>query len=156
MIKVNLFAVGKVKEEYFAKGIGEYSKRLGKFCDFRIVEIKEEALKGETDSEIARALRAEGANIKRAIKGEYYVFSPDGAETTSEGFSELISSVIDEGKEVNFVIGSSYGLSDEVRSGAKGRISFSKMTFPHTLFRLCACEQIYRAFTIITGATYHK
>ena len=156
MIKVNLYAVGKVKEEYFAKGIEEYAKRLKRYCEFRVTEIKEEPIKSDGRADVLRALACEGESVVRAIKGEYYVFAPEGEEMTSEEFSRFVSSKIDEGKDINLVIGSSFGLSEAVKAGAKGKISFSKMTFPHTLFRLIACEQIYRAFTIIGGATYHK
>ena len=156
MIKVNLIAVGKVKEEYFSKGIEEYAKRLRKYCDFKIIEIKEESLKTESPSEIADALEAEGKNILKVIKGEFFVFAIEGKKLSSEAFAETINGRITKGGEINFVIGSSHGLSDTVKNAAAGKISFSDMTLPHTLFRLVCCEQIYRAFTIIGGAAYHK
>lgn len=156
MIKVNLYAFGKIKEDFFLSGEEEYAKRLKKFCEFNVFEIKDQPLKSESDAEIDRALEREADAFFRAIKGEYYAFAVEGKSVTSEKFAEIVSSQIDCGKDVNFVIGSSYGLSPRVKSGAKGLISFSAATFPHTLFRLIACEQIYRAFTIISGATYHK
>ena len=156
MIKVNLIAVGKVKESYFSLGIEEYAKRLKKYCEFNISELKEENLRGESPSEIARALDSEAESILKAVGGEYYVFAIEGKELSSEEFSEFIDKKIKEGKEINFVIGSSHGLSKKVKDGALGKISFSKMTLPHTLFRLVCCEQIYRAFSIIGGAAYHK
>ena len=156
MIKVNLYAVGKVKEDYFAKGIAEYLKRLKKYCDFNIIEIKEQPLKSESESEKERALLSEGEGIIRAVKGEYYVFAIEGEKFSSEDLAEFISKKIDRGSDLNFVIGSSHGLSNTVKKGAKGAVSLSLATFPHTLFRLMACEQIYRAFTILNGATYHK
>ena len=156
MIKINLIAVGRVKEGYFSQGIDEYAKRLKKYCDFKITEIKEENLRSESPAEIARALEGEGAEIMKAAGGEFYVFAIEGKQFSSEEFAKFISDKIDEGKEIRLVIGSSHGLSNEVKKAAAGKISFSKMTLPHTLFRLVCCEQIYRAFTIIGGATYHK
>lgn len=156
MIKVNLIAVGKVKESYFSQGVSEYEKRLKRYCEFKIVEIKEEPLKGESPAEIERALSAEGDNILKAAGNEFFVFAIEGRQLTSEEFADLISDGIKRGKELNFVIGSSHGLSDRVKNAAAGKISFSKMTLPHTLFRLVCSEQIYRAFSIIGGAAYHK
>ena len=156
MIKVNLTVVGKVRESYIADGIEEYKKRLKKYCEFTITEIKEEDLASESEAEIKRALKAEGSAILKKVKGEYYVFAIEGKSLSSEKFAEFFSTRINEGKEIELVIGSSYGLDDAVKNGAKGRISLSEATFPHALFRLIACEQIYRAFTIINGSAYHK
>lgn len=156
MIKVNLIAVGKVKEEYFSKGIEEYRKRLKKYCEFNIIEVREENLRGESPAEIERALKAEGENILKVAIGEYHVFAIEGERLSSEKFAKFISEKVDEGKEINFIIGSSHGLSEFVKKGASKKISFSEMTLPHTLFRLVCCEQIYRAFSIISGASYHK
>ena len=156
MIKVNLIAVGKVKENYFLQGVEEYSKRLKKYCDFKIVEIREEPLINESPSEIARALEEEGKNILRAAGADYYVFAIEGKQYSSEEFADLIEEGIRRGRELNFVTGSSHGLSSAVKNAAAGKISFSKMTLPHTLFRLVCTEQIYRAFSIIGGAAYHK
>ena len=156
MIKVNLITVGKIREKFINDGISEYSKRLKKYCEFNIIEIKEETLGKESPSEIGDALIREGDAIIKAIRGDYYVFAIEGKEYGSPEFAKLISNSVDKGGEINFVIGSSYGVVERVKSGAKGKISFSRFTLPHALFRLCACEQVYRAFTIIAGAMYHK
>ena len=156
MIKVNLIAVGKVKESYFSQGIEEYAKRLKRYCAFNIVELKEEDLKSESPADISRALEAEANEILKAAGGCYFVFAVEGRQFSSEEFADLIGEKINDGKELTFVIGSSHGLSLRVKERSEGRISFSKMTLPHTLFRLVCCEQIYRAFSIIKGAAYHK
>lgn len=156
MIRVNLVAVGRVKEEYFLKGIEEYGKRLKKYCSFSVIEIKESRLGFESASETENALKEEGEAILRAVRGEYYAFAIEGKMTSSEDLAEIIEKNVDRGGEINFVIGSSHGLDERVKRGAKGLISLSRATFPHTLFRLIVAEQVYRAFTIINGANYHK
>lgn len=156
MIKIRLVAVGKVKEEYYRKAVDEYAKRLGAFCKFEIVELKEENFKsaeGATD----KILSAEGERIKDALRGYSIAFAVEGKELSSEKLAEKIKNLIDAGVgEMTFVIGGSYGIKQEVKLLCKEKISFSQMTFPHTLTRVIACEQIYRAFTIISGKEYHK
>ena len=155
MLKVNLVCVGRVKEKYFADGIAEYSKRLKRFCDFKITEIAEETAK--ESSGIVAVKDAEGKNIVAKLRGAVYALAIEGKKFSSAEFAEKIKKLTDGGVgEITFVIGGSYGLSDEVKKRADGLISFSDMTFPHTLFRLMLTEQIYRAFSIIAGTPYHK
>lgn len=157
MIKVNLIAVGKVKEKYFAEGIAEYSKRLSAFCDFNIIEVGEENFIKFEPSLIETIKEKEGKKIKEKLKGYVIAFCLEGKKLSSEDFAEKIKDFIDKGiGEISFVIGGSYGLSDEIKNLADYKLSFSDMTFPHTLFRLISCEQIYRAFSIIKGNSYHK
>ncbi len=157
MIKINLVAVGKVKENYFAEGIAEYAKRLGRFCDFRIIELEEENYKRVDEATISAIKKREGERILQQVKGYVIATSPEGKKLSSEGLADKIKRLSDEGKGVfTFVIGGSYGLSDEVKARADEKISFSDMTFPHTLFRLMLTEQLYRAFSIIGGSAYHK
>jgi 23S rRNA (pseudouridine1915-N3)-methyltransferase len=157
MIKVNIVAVGKVKEKYFADGISEYSKRLSRFCDFTITEIAEENYQKVTDSLINTIKEKEGEKILPHLKGQVYAMAIEGKKFSSQTFAKEIKLLIDRGEGViTFVIGGSYGLDDKVKARADKLISFSDMTFPHTLFRLMLTEQIYRAFTINTGSSYHK
>ena len=146
MLKINLVCVGKVKEKYFAAGIDEYAKRLGRFCEFSITEVAEETTK-----------EREGKNILPKLRGAVFALAIEGKKYSSERFAEKIRKLKDNGTgEITFVIGGSYGLCDEVKTKADELISFSDMTFPHTLFRLMLTEQIYRAMTINNGITYHK
>ncbi len=157
MIKINLVAVGKVKEKYFAEGIAEYAKRLSRFCEFRIIEIEEENFKRVDEASVTVIKKREGERILQQAKGYVIATSPEGKKLSSEGLADKIKRLSDEGKGVfTFVIGGSYGLSDEVKARADEKISFSDMTFPHTLFRLMLTEQLYRAFSIIGGSAYHK
>ena len=154
MIKVNIVCVGKVKEKYFLSGIEEYAKRLQRFCEFSVIETPEENAKNLFEEGIK--LR-EGQHILSKLRGAVFALAIEGKKYSSEKFADRLKKLKDNGTgEITFVIGGSYGLSDQVKSKADELISFSDMTFPHTLFRLMLTEQIYRAFTIIEGVTYHK
>ncbi len=157
MVKINIVAVGKVKENYFLDGIKEYQKRLSKYANVQITEVKEENfLKGETETERKQIIEAEAENILKKAKGKTIALCIEGEKQSSEKFSSLIQKYIDCGEEITFVIGGSYGLSEKVKKIADKKLSFSDMTFPHTMARLILLEQIYRAFTIINNSTYHK
>ncbi len=156
MIKISVVAVGKVKEKYFSDGITEYAKRLSRFCEFKIIEVKEEnfAKVGASEREIIK--RREAERIEPYLKGKVFAMAIEGEQLSSEGFSKLIRGAVDASGEVTFVIGGSYGLDDEIKRRADKSVSFSSMTFPHTMFRLMLTEQIYRAFSIDEGSAYHK
>ncbi len=156
MIKVNIVCVGKVKEKYFAEGIAEYAKRLSRYCEFKIIEVEEENFKKAEDGEINIIKEREGERILPHLKGYVFVSAIEGKKLSSKAFSEKLKKAADERGTVTFVIGGSYGLADEVKKRAQELISFSDMTFPHTLFRLMLVEQIYRAFSISAGTAYHK
>ncbi len=156
MIKVNVVCAGKVKEKYFADGIAEYAKRLSRYCEFKIIEVEEENFKKAEEGEINIIKEREGERILPHLKGYVFVSAIEGKKLSSKAFSEKLKKAADERGTVTFVIGGSYGLSDEVKKRANELISFSDMTFPHTLFRLMLVEQIYRAFSISAGTAYHK
>lgn len=154
MVKINLVCVGKVKEKYFAEGIAEYAKRLKRFCDFTITETAEENVSGLSSAAIAER---EGKGILPKLRGAVFALAIEGKKYSSENFAGELKRLIDGGTgEITFVVGGSYGLSEELKRKADGLISFSDMTFPHTLFRLMLTEQIYRAFCINAGTPYHK
>jgi len=157
MVKVNLLVVGKVKEKYFADGITEYSKRLSRFCDFNIIEVPEENYSKIDEGTIKIIKEREAERLKPHLKGYVVALAIEGKKYSSESFSKMISGLIDKGQGViTFVIGGSYGIHEDVTRTANSLMSFSDMTFPHTLFRLMFTEQIYRAFSIINGSAYHK
>ena len=156
MIKVNLVAVGKVKEKYFKEGIEEYAKRLSKYCDFNIIEVAEENFNNVTDKLIEQIKEKEEQKILPHLKGYVFSLAIEGEQFSSPKFAKKINELASLGKEITFVIGGSYGLSDKVKGKSDKLLSFSEMTFPHTLFRLMLSEQIYRAFSIINGSAYHK
>ncbi|MGN0814770.1 MAG: 23S rRNA (pseudouridine(1915)-N(3))-methyltransferase RlmH [Candidatus Coproplasma sp.] len=145
MIKVNIVCVGKIKEEFYRAAVAEYAKRLSRFCKFEVRELAE-----------GKNLEEEGAAILKACKGYVIALCVEGKKLDSVGLAKEIKTQCDRGEEITFVIGSSCGLSNEVKSAAKLRLSFSDMTFPHQLMRVILSEQIYRAFMINSGSEYHK
>ncbi|MBE5742732.1 MAG: 23S rRNA (pseudouridine(1915)-N(3))-methyltransferase RlmH [Clostridiales bacterium] len=156
-MKLRLVAVGKVKEKYFTEAINEYSKRLSGYCDFSIVEVKEENYKNPSQAEIKKILAIEGERIEKAVKGYVIVLAIEGKKITSEEFAQKIKTLTDRGEgEITFVIGGSYGVDERIKCLAKEKVSFSGMTFPHTLMRVITAEQLYRAFSINAGSEYHK
>ena len=157
MIKINLVAVGKVKEKYFLDGILEYKKRILGYCDFNIIEVQEENYRLVTAGDIENIKEKEGQKILPHLKGYVVAMAIEGQKFTSEGLAKFIKDLTDRGNGVfTFVIGGSYGLSNAVKNKADKLMSFSDMTFPHTLFRLMTVEQLYRAFAINSGSPYHK
>lgn len=156
MIKVSVVCVGKVKESYFLDGISEYKKRLSKYCEFTITELKEENFDKVDDSLINIIKKREAERILPNLKGYVIVTDINGKKTSSTELASLLKTKGDEIGVITFVIGGSYGLDQSVKDKADYKISFSDMTFPHTMFRLMLTEQVYRAFTIINGSNYHK
>ncbi len=156
MIKINLVVVGKIKENYFKDGIEEYSKRLSKYCDFKIIEVQEENYSKAGQGEILNVLNKEAERILPNLKGHVICTAIEGKQFSSKELAQKIKGFIDLGKEVTFVIGGSYGICESIKQKSNELISFSKATFPHSMFRLILAEQIYRAFSIINGTPYHK
>lgn len=161
MIKINIICIGKIKEKYFTDAIGEYSKRLTAYCKYNIIELNEERIRSNSpnQSQIAEVLDAEGKRILQKISSGDYVIAMciEGRLMSSEELSKVIDNASISGKStIDFIIGGSYGLSDEVKSRANLKLSMSKMTFPHQMARMILSEQIYRAFEISTNGKYHK
>lgn len=161
MIKINIICIGKIKEKYFTEAIGEYSKRLTAFCKFNILELNEEKIRSNTpnQSQIAEVLDAEGKRLLQKIGSGDYVIAMciEGKLMSSEELSRVIVDASIAGKStVDFIIGGSYGLSNEVKSRANLKLSMSRMTFPHQMARMILSEQIYRAFEISSNGKYHK
>ena len=157
MVKINIVAVGKVKEKYFTEGINEYAKRISKFAQLNIIEVQEENFSKVDDGIIEIIKERECQRIMPHLKGIIIALAIEGKKYDSNNFANSLQKFIDQsGGTITFVIGGSYGLSDKIKKEAKQLISFSDMTFPHTMFRLMLSEQIYRAFSIISGSGYHK
>lgn len=145
MQKITFAVVGKIKESFYREAVSEYVKRLSRFAKVEIKELAEGA-----NPEV------EADDILRACKGYVIALAVEGEKLSSEKLAKKMQSLFDTGKEITFVIGSSYGLSDRVKSTADYKLSFSDMTFPHQLMRVILAEQVYRACMINAGATYHK
>lgn len=156
-MKINVVAVGKIKEKYFNDAIAEYAKRLSTFCDFKIAECPEYPPKTQSAADVAKSKNDEGAAILEKMKGFAVATAINGESVSSEGLAEFIAKKSVGGcGEITFVIGGSNGLSDEVLKRADMKISFGKITLPHQLMRVVLSEQLYRAFAINNRLPYHK
>ncbi len=156
-MNIKIIALGKLKEKFLKEGICEFQKRLTPYTNLEIIELQPIEIKDE--HLVEKILDEEADKILAFIKPQSYVISLEikGKLVTSEEFAEKISNVMNDGiSEIIFVIGSSCGLSDKISKRADYRLSLSKMTFLHQFTRLILIEQIYRAFKIMKGETYHK
>lgn len=156
-MKIKIIALGKIKEKFLKEGIDEFLKRLTPYASIEIIELSPIEIKDEHLTE--RVLDEEGDKILSHIKPQSFVITMEilGKQFSSEEFAKKINSLTNEGQsEIVFVIGSSCGLSKKVSARSNLKMSMSKMTFLHQFARLLLVEQIYRAFKIIKGETYHK
>lgn len=152
-MKINLIAVGKIKESYYSSAVSEYAKRISRFADFSVVEIPD-APQSKTPEEQSRI---EGERLLEKAKGYIILLDGRGTELSSEDLAALINKKCIDGEgEFSFLIGGSHGHNADTRKKADFVLSFGKMTFPHQMFRVMASEQIYRAMTINAGLPYHK
>lgn len=150
---IKIITVGGVKEKYLKDAIEEYKKRLTKYTSIEIIEIKDEGLLPPI-----QAMEKEGEKIKKHLSEKDYIITMEiaGKEITSEEFSRKLEEIMLISSNITFIIGGSYGLAESVKEQAKYHLSFSKLTFPHQLFRVLLLEQIYRAFKIMKNESYHK
>ncbi len=150
---IKIICLGKIKEKFFQEAIKEYQKRIEKYTKLEILELED-----LQDKDINHTLAKEAENIKKHIKDKDNIVILDisGTEKTSKEFAKFINDQLAYSSNITFIIGSSNGLSDSIKSLANEKISFSKMTFPHQLFRIILLEQIYRSFKIINNESYHK
>lgn len=160
MIKIRIIALGRLKERYLREAFDEYVKRIKGYASVEVIELEPERLReAPSKAEIEKALLSEAAAIKKKIPESAFVVAMciEGKQFSSEGFHDILSDCINQGKGIpTFIIGSSYGLHESIKKLADVKISFSAMTFPHRLFRIMLVEQLYRSFKIDAGAEYHK
>lgn len=160
MIKLNIISVGKMKEKYFAEAISEYEKRLKRYAQVSFFELKDEPTpENPTEREKELILSKEGERIKEKIPAGSYVITlcVEGKQLSSEELSAQLERTVNTVTgNITVIIGGSLGLSQDIKNLSDFKLSFSKMTFPHRLMRVILLEQLYRAFTIQEGKTYHK
>lgn len=159
-MNITIITVGKIKEKFYTQAIEEYSKRLSRYCTLKIIEVPDEkAPENLSPAEQQGIIDKEGKKIIEKIPASSTVITMEieGKQMTSLDFSEKIEQFAINGQShLCFIIGGSLGLSQEVTTISQLKLSFSKMTFPHQLFRVMLLEQIYRAFRIIRNEPYHK
>lgn len=159
-MNISLVSVGKIKEKYLRDAIDEYSKRLQRYCKLEVIELADEKTPDNASQKEELIIKEkEGEAILKILKDNMYVIALDlkGKMISSEEFSEHIKDLGVNGESnIAFVIGGSLGLSQQVLNRANYKLCFSKMTFPHQLFRVMLLEQVYRGFRIMKGEPYHK
>ena len=156
-MKIKIIALGKIKEKFLKEGINEFLKRLTPYASVSVLELSPIEIKDENLTE--KILLEEGEKILSNIKPLDFVITMEigGKQFSSEEFASKIKTLTNDGvQEIVFVIGSSCGIGENVSKRANLKMSMSKMTFLHQFARLILIEQIYRAFKIIKGETYHK
>lgn len=159
MLNINIICVGKIKEKYLQDAINEYSKRLSKYCKLNITELPDEKIPDKVNSSLSEQIKEKECNkILEHIKKDSYVIALNVTEKqlSSEEFSKKIEDISMLNSNITFIIGGSLGLTKKLLDSCNFKLSFSKMTFPHQLFRVFLLEQIYRAFKISNGENYHK
>lgn len=156
MIKINIYAVGTIKEQFYKDSINEFLKRLSKFAKVEIIETQEVKIQNENNSK--EVLDKEAEYVLKHLKDNDYLILIDlhGKEMDSIEFSKEISNLIDAGKSpINFAIGGTLGFGEKLINRANKRICLSKLTFTHQMTRIILLEQIYRSFKIINNEPYH-
>ena len=150
---IKIITIGFIKEQYLKDAIAEYKKRISKYTNLEIIELKDEDF-----DKIEKTLKVEEEKILKQISDRDYIITLEieGKELTSIEFAKKIESIQLENSNITFIIGGSYGLSENIKNKANYHLSFSKMTFPHQLFRVLLLEQIYRAYKINNNESYHK
>lgn len=150
---IKIITVGYLKEQYLKDAIAEYLKRLRKYTNIEIVEVKDEGL-----VEKEKALKLEEEKILKYIQDKDYIITLEieGKELDSVEFANKLDKIQLEYSNITFVIGGSYGLSNILKEKANYHLSFSRLTFPHQLFRVLLLEQLYRSYKINNNESYHK
>ncbi len=159
MLTINILCIGKIKEDFFRNAINEYSKRLSKYCKLNIVELPDEKIPDKLNINMTEQIKEkESNNIINHLPKDTYIICLDltGKEYSSENFSSKLENLSQITSNITFVIGGSLGIHKNLLNKANEKICFSKMTFPHQLIRIFLLEQIFRAFKISNGETYHR
>jgi len=159
-MNITVITVGRLKEKYLKDAVNEYSKRLSRYCKLEIVEISDEKTPDNASEKEEDLIREkEGQGILNKIKDNMFVIAMDlgGKQLSSQEFSDYVHKLgVSGNPNIAFIIGGSLGISKSVLDRTNYKLCFSKMTFPHQLFRVMLLEQTYRAFRIMKGEPYHK
>ena len=159
-MRIDILAAGKIRESFFRDAVAEYSKRLSRYVKLNIIEVKDEKTsEGASDHEIELVKSAEAKRLDQYIDPDAVLIPlcVEGTGMSSEELADMITYYENKGKShMQFVIGGSLGLSDEIKNKGSVKLSFSRMTFPHQLMRVVLLEQIYRAYRIKNNEPYHK
>ena len=149
---IKIICIGKIKESFIKEAINEYKKRISKYTNIEIIELD------DYNYDVKKTLLTEYNNIIKVMNSSDYniLLDIDGVELDSMSFAKKINETLTINSNITFIIGGSLGVLDELKNKINYRLSFSKMTFPHQLFRVLLLEQIYRAYKINNNEEYHK
>lgn len=159
MFRIRLIVTGSLKESYWREAAAEYEKRLSAYAKVEIVELKEVRLPEDpAPAEIAAALEKEADAVLGAVppRAALWALCVEGEQVSSPQLANMLANAMQNAGELALVIGSSYGLSQRVKSAADRRLSLSKLTFPHQMARVVVLETLYRSLSILGGGKYHK
>ena len=150
---IKIICIGKIKEKYLKDAIEEYKKRISKYTNLKIIELKD-----FSTNDIEKNLEKEKEEIEKYLNQKDYLITLeiDGEQISSEKFASKINNTLNTNSNITFIIGGSYGIANSIKESANYHLSFSKMTFPHQLFRVLLVEQIYRSYKINNNESYHK
>ncbi len=150
---IKIITVGTIKEKYLKEAINDYTKRISKYTKIEIIEVKDEGL-----VEKSKAISLESEKIKKYLNPKEYIITMEieGKQFTSTEFATHLDKTLITNSNITFIIGGSYGLSNDIKQLSNLKLSFSKMTFPHQLFRIMLLEQLYRTYKINNNERYHK
>ncbi len=150
---IKILCVGKIKEKFFKDAIAEYQKRLSKYTKLEIIEVEDINLPNIIDIK-----KKEAELLEKYIGPKDYLITLeiDGKQISSLELSKMLSTTLIENSNIIFLIGGSYGIAESIKNRSNYALSFSKMTFPHQLFRVILLEQIYRSYKIMNNESYHK
>ena len=159
MLTIQIVCIGKIKETYLKDAIAEYTKRLSKYCKLTILELPDEKIPEKLNASISdKNKKKECDSILKHLKKDSHIICLDltGKQFSSEEFSVHIQNLSMQTSHLTFIIGGSLGITEELLKLSQEKICFSKMTFPHQLIRVFLLEQLFRAFKIANGETYHR
>lgn len=148
---IKIICLGSIKEKYIKEALEDYKTRISKYTKLEIIELKDER-------DTSNPLKKEKESIIKHTnsKDNIVILDIQGKTYTSEELASFINKELTTYSNITFIIGSSNGLDKEIKDLTNKKISFSKLTFPHQLFRVILLEQIYRSFKILNNETYHK
>lgn len=155
-MKIQFWSIGKPHEVYVKQGVEDFTKRISMYypVSWKIMpSLKNAGVLSEKDLK-----QKEGELILQTLAKEDYLIALDerGKQISSEGMAQFIQLRANESnKNLVFLIGGAYGISEAVLSRAQFKWSLSQLVFPHQLVRLILAEQIYRACTILRNEKYH-
>lgn len=155
-MKIKILAVGKIKEKWYAEALAEYVKRLDRFAAVEIFEADEGDVRDTGEASVNAALKKEAEQILPRLQGYTVALDIDGRQMSSTEIASLIHREKMNNSVFTFVVGGSHELHRSVKDAARLRLSFGKITLPHTLCRVVLAEQVYRAFMINANSVYHK